>query len=313
MAAPKLSVCIPTYNYAEYIDEALNSILIQSFRDFEVIIVDDASTDDTVPVLERHVALQDPRFRFVVNNPNRGMVANWNYCLELAQGKYIKFLFADDYLTTPDALATMVATLDQHPAVSLVSSSRQFVSAESKVNKILSHYKHDCFLKGTTVIEQCLRQMKNLIGEPSAVMFRRCDAERGFNLRYRQLVDLEMWFHLLERGDFAYFVKPLCSFRTHDKQQTVVNRGIPETIHETGWLHDEYLSKPYIKIGLLARQYLLFDYRYQIWKGHKKHGFHEDYRFYDSVASKVWFYLLLSCYKIVKPLVKLLLKQGYGK
>lgn len=305
---PKVSICIPTFNYAEYIGEALDSILLQLFPDFEVIIVDDGSTDDTVSVVKSHPALQDNRFRLVVNSVNMGMVVNWNYCLTLSKGDYIKYLFADDYLVSADALGLMVAALDDNPGVTLVSSSRQCVTANSCISKTLSPYSVDNITKGYIVIQNCISRMKNLVGEPSAVMFRRRDAERGFNTKYRQLVDLEMWFYLLEKGDFVFFVRPLCSFRIHDKQQTAVNRGIPETLHETGWLHDSYLSKPYITLSPFSKKYLRMDYRYQIWKGQRKRGLYADYPLYDSFTSRLVFYLQLFCYKLVKPLVKFLLK-----
>ncbi len=311
LSAPKVSICIPTYNYADYIGEALDSILGQLFSDFEVIIVDDGSSDNTLAVLDMHPAMQDPRFRLVVNNPNIGMVKNWNYCLELAKGQYVKFLFADDFLTEPDSLTLLVSALDNNPSVTLAASARKIVSSESETQKVLDHFGKDCVIMGTSVIQNCLCYMKNLIGEPSAVIFRRSDAVRGFDCGYRQLVDLEMWFYLLEKGDFAFISKPLCAFRIHERQQTVVNRNNPDTIHETGRLHDEYLCKPYIRLSRIARQYLLFDYRYQIWKGFRAKGYHTDYRLYDSAASRLRFFFLLACYKAVKPFVKLVLKDKF--
>src|SRR5688572_5841450 len=92
--SPKVSVLIPTYNYAHYLDEAIKSVLNQTFSDFELIIVDDKSSDNTSEVVQKF--LSDPRVSFYINDENLGLVHNFNRCLEYAKGDYIKFLMADD-------------------------------------------------------------------------------------------------------------------------------------------------------------------------------------------------------------------------
>jgi hypothetical protein len=77
---------------------------------------------------------------------------------------------------------------------------------------------------GHDVVVRCVREDRNLIGEPSCVLFPRRAAARGFDPALRQVVDLEMWFHLLAGGDFVYTPDPLCAFRRHAAQQTEVNR-----------------------------------------------------------------------------------------
>ena len=96
--APKISVCIPTYNYAHYISFAVESILSQQFTDFELIIVDDCSKDNTEEIVSRFLC--DKRVSFEKNERNLGLVANWNKCLSKAKGEYIKFVFADDMLAS---------------------------------------------------------------------------------------------------------------------------------------------------------------------------------------------------------------------
>ena len=103
--APKISVCIPTYNYAHYISFAVESVLNQQFTDFELIIVDDCSKDNTEEVVSRF--LYDKRVSFEKNERNLGLVGNWNKCLSKARGEYIKFVFADDMLASDEALGRM--------------------------------------------------------------------------------------------------------------------------------------------------------------------------------------------------------------
>ena len=105
--APRVSVCIPSYKGAATIGEAIQSVLGQTFRDFELIVVDDASPDDTMAVVR---AFGDPRLRCFVNPTNLGPQANWNRCLELAQGRYIKLLPHDDLLH-PECLQQQVRVL----------------------------------------------------------------------------------------------------------------------------------------------------------------------------------------------------------
>src|SRR6266498_4705624 len=94
---PKVSICIPTYNGAAYLADCLDSALAQTYREFELLLVDDGSTDDTVKIAEDYER-RDSRIRLVSKGKNLGLVQNWNRCVKLAQGDWIKFLFQDDLL-----------------------------------------------------------------------------------------------------------------------------------------------------------------------------------------------------------------------
>ncbi len=232
MSSPKISVLVPTYNYARFLPEAIESVLAQEFRDFELLIVDDCSADDTAAAV-RPFCERDPRVHFSVNPANLGMVNNWNHCLELARGEYIKFLFGDDRLCAPDALGKMLALLEKNPQAMLAASARVIFDDRSRAIDVYRDLADGCH-DGQEIIRACLmRNGKNLVGEPSAVLFRKADAKRGFDPRYRQIVNVEMWFHLLEKGALAYTREPLCAFRCHPLQQTERNTsaGIAWTEH----------------------------------------------------------------------------------
>src|SRR5262249_4994646 len=107
MSAPQVSLCIPTWNGSAYLGEALESALKQSQEELEILLVDDASTDDTVA---RASSFKDPRLRIHRNATRLGIPGNWNRCLALAQGEYVKFLFQDDTLT-PRAVEGLLAAL----------------------------------------------------------------------------------------------------------------------------------------------------------------------------------------------------------
>ncbi len=268
---PKVSVLVPTYNYARFLPEAIESILAQDFTDYELIVSDDASTDDSAGIIRRYAA-RDPRIRAEFHPANLGMVANWNWCLQQARGEYVKYLFGDDLLCSPQALGRLVALLDADPRIVLAASARRIVDEHSRPVDVWNEFRSAGRQPGATVIARCLEENYNLIGEPSAVLFRRAAAARGFDPQWRQLVDLEMWLDLLGQGDFAYDPESLCGFRRHEQQQTVVNRRArvgPDEHLQLAVRHlDVFLTGENGRPGTFAQRRALF----RLLHYHQKHA-----------------------------------------
>lgn len=244
---PAVSVLIPTYNYARYLPEAIDSVLAQDFDDIEVIIADDASSDNTAEICEAYVS-KDPRVRFIRHSQNLGMVENWNWCLRQARGRYIKYMLADDKFIQPYALRRLVEALEESPHASLATSARALMDSDSKITGVWNPLGlRTRVFPADKLLRKCLIRGVNLVGEPTAVLFRRTDAERGFNVSFRQLVDLEMWLHLLQTGDLAYLTEPLCGFRQHAGQQTAINREagihLPELIRLGGYMPEKRVRR----------------------------------------------------------------------
>jgi glycosyltransferase involved in cell wall biosynthesis len=256
--APKVSVCIDSFNYGRFLPQAIESVLQQSFKDFELVIADDCSTDNSVEIAQSY-ARKDSRIVVEVAPVNRGMVKNRNACLFLARGEYVKLLHADDFLCSRDALALMVAALEANRAVSLVASARRIVNEQSEPIDTWSCFDQKRPIVGTTVINRCLFEQRNLIGGPSAVMFRRALAGRGFDEAFFVMADLEMWFYLLEQGCFAYLGEPLCAFRTHSRQQTEKDRSALTPALENRELLRRYLHKHYVRFRRWIWEYLEYD------------------------------------------------------
>ena len=215
---PKVSVLIPCYNYARFLDEAIQSILNQTFTDYEVIIVDNNSTDNTEEVVRKYLTYT--HISYYKNPVNIGLVGNFNKSLEYAKGEYIKFLFADDKLE-PTLLEKFVSVMDSYPTVSLVTSgSSTFGSVTEIRTPVLTGLQN-----GQKVIVECLRNGKgNWLGEPTGVMFRRRDLHVGkFNSEYICLVDLDMWLRLLTIGDCYIIPETLAHFRVHSGQASNKN------------------------------------------------------------------------------------------
>lgn len=215
-----VSVCIPAYNYAHFLPDAIESVLAQTYSDYELLIIDNCSTDNTPEVVRRY-AERDPRIIYFRNGSNLGLVGNLNRCLESARHEYVKILCADDLLA-PDCLKKSVAVLENHPNVVLVAHARHLVNDRLKTLAVRGYCRKFKILSGKEVIRTCLLE-GNIIGEPSVAMFRNIADLPVFSTKYNQLMDLEYWFALLEKGDFAYLPEPLASFRQHEGQESISN------------------------------------------------------------------------------------------
>lgn len=272
MRAPKVSVCIDSFNYGRFLPEAIESVLRQSWQDFEIIISDDRSTDNSFAIAQRYAA-QDSRIRAVQNATNLGMVKNRNAGLAQARGEYVKTLHADDFLGSTEAIAQMVAALESNRAISLVAAARQIVDEQGRPLETWSSLEEQKRpLAGVTVINRCLFEQRNLIGGPSAVMFRRALAGRGFDEAFFVMADLEMWFHLLEQGCFFYLAEPLCAFRQHGRQQTEKDRSALAPALENRALLQRYLHKRYVRLRRWIWKYLEYDAVRRILRRSRKLG-----------------------------------------
>jgi glycosyltransferase involved in cell wall biosynthesis len=245
MAPPKLSVLIPTYNQARFLPEAIESVLTQDFTDFELLIAVDCSTDNSAEIVT-HYAATDPRIRPHFHDRRLGMIPNWNWCLANSRGEYLKFLFGDDRLTFPHALTSFVAMLDANPTATLAASARHLINEHSQILQVANDVGGPGLYSGTKLITRCLAQNTNLIGEPTVTLFRRRDAQCGFNAQFHHLADEEMWLHLLERGNLVFTPQPLCGFRRHENQASAANRTQAIEILESLQLLQDFRTKPYL-------------------------------------------------------------------
>jgi glycosyltransferase involved in cell wall biosynthesis len=311
MTLPKVSVCMPVFQGAAFLSDAIESVLGQDFQDFELVIIDDCSGDGTDVIVQGY-ASRDPRIVFKVNEYNLGMVANWNNCLETARGCYVKFLFQDDIFTSPECLGKMVNVLDSDPTVSLVASGRRLINKNSEFVKEESFFPSSVSAEGFDIISYCLLKYGNVIGEPSAVLFRKKLAVRGFNPNYRQIVDLEMWFHLLEQGRFCYVAEPLCGFRIHSAQQTRENIRNLVHLDDFNLLYSEYFPKQYLHLSCLAREHIRFHQYYNVWKHVRGKRYNRNLynrnlalEIISSYYSSAGFLVRLFVYKLYNPVFKI--------
>ena len=209
---PAVSVLVPTYNYGRFLDEVLQSILDQTYTDYEVIIVDNDSTDNTEQVVKKY--LSDSRFSYFKNEKNLGVVGNFNKCLSYAKGKYIKFLNADDKFH-PEILEKFVKIMNEHPNVTLVTCDKQAFEGSTKLYILPFHN----LQTGEKIILDTLNDY-NWLGEPTSVMFRKSDIKNRFDPKYKMNPDFDLWLRLLAIGDCYIIPEALAYVRFHSGQVT---------------------------------------------------------------------------------------------
>lgn len=217
-ANPLVSVCIPMYNNSATIARCLRSVLDQRGVEFEIVVVDDDSSDDCAAIA---ATMLRPGDRLIRNEPRLGLNQNHNKCLEVARGNLIQFVHGDDWLL-PGALATLSRCFDD-PAVGLAFAPRRVdtgdLSWQQRYGNVHTRFRNlrERNQGSSLVLQMVLRGAKdNWIGEPTCVMFRRrlaLDAG-GFRTDIFQLVDVDFWLRLMLRSTVC-FVPQQLSVRSH--------------------------------------------------------------------------------------------------
>ncbi len=218
---PEVSICLPVYNGANYLAQAIDSVLAQTYSDFELLIANDRSTDETEQIIASY-ADKDNRIKHWINERNLKLFGNYNECIRRATGKYIK-PFAHDDLLRPDAIERMVAVLEKEHDVSLVTSARAWIDAEGQVleaksqraAKVMQPFAQDTRISAAEAITKTLKEAVNWLGEPVSQMFRREHAGTGYDPAFKQIGDLEYSYRLLQHGDYYFIADQLCKFRHH--------------------------------------------------------------------------------------------------
>ncbi len=256
MIEPRVSLCIPAYNHGRFLRASIGSALAQSFAQTEIVVSDNASTDDTAAIA-REFAASDARVRYEPVAEHLPMDANFNRCLALARGEYIKFLAADDMLE-PHCVERLLEALRRRPQARLAACARRAFGEAAGAGRVLRYAATEVQCAAEQAIRRCFFH-GNLIGEPTAVLFRRADAGAGFSADYLQLVDLEYWFRLLEGGEFAFVPEVLCAIREHDAQATRRSLATGRVSADRERLFTAFSDKPSLRATLPER--LLWDFR----------------------------------------------------
>lgn len=261
---PLVSICIPFYNGIPYIEDAIKSVLNQSFTDWELVLTDDQSIDESFKLISSY---SDPRIRYILNPKRLGVEGNWNKCVSEAHGVYCKLLCHDDILH-PDCLARQVNVFKTkgNESVSLVASARRIISSNGKVLLTRRWKLNDMKIDGISAIKQNLRSGTNLIGEPCAVMFRMSDCKDGlFSIKHPYVIDLDFWIRLLKKGDCFYISDPLSDFRVSPQSWSVSLKNQQSKQYIALLNENEYVSFIDVCIGSFNARMLEFFRRIVYW------------------------------------------------
>jgi glycosyltransferase involved in cell wall biosynthesis len=244
--ATLVSVILPVWNGERFLRESLDSILAQEGVHLEVVASDDGSTDASPRILAEYAA-RDPRIRMINRDGDRGLVGNFNRCLRAARGTWIKPVFQDDLLIERDALRRMLQVGEQDPATVMVGCGSLVIDAAGRQLERRLHLGTVSAVDGRDVILKCLERAENLIGEPSLVLFRASAAAGGLEASYRQLVDLEHHFRVLEQGRFASVDAPLAAFRRHEAQLSALHQRSDVSVRESRMLFNAWWAKGWVQ------------------------------------------------------------------
>jgi len=225
---PRVSVAIASYNYGRFLGDCLESVVSQQGVELEVIVVDDASSDET-PLVTAAFAAADPRVRVIRHQANRGHLATFNEGLKEARGEYVLKLDADDMLA-PGALARAATVMDRHPGVGLVYGRPLHFEGTPPAPPAARNGAGDCLVfNGRDWLAERCRTGYNCISNPEALVRRSLLDEIGFyDDRLDHTFDFEMWMRLAAVSDVARVQGAVQGlYRVHpDSFQRTIHAGV---------------------------------------------------------------------------------------
>ncbi|MCJ7658159.1 MAG: glycosyltransferase family 2 protein [Anaerolineales bacterium] len=213
-----ISVIMPVYNTEKYVSQAIESILIQTYRDLELIIIDDASTDDSLKIL-RSYEKRDPRIRILTNDSNQGISRARNLGLQLARGEYIAVMDSDD-ISLPDRFEKQIDYLTANPHVGVVGTNYTLVHENGIAHR-------------TSKLVESSSQIWWMMFFSSAVahataMMRRSifiDKKIKYDERYSCAVDYDLFFQIMHDYPMANLPESLFLYRQHDQNISKTNQS----------------------------------------------------------------------------------------
>jgi glycosyltransferase involved in cell wall biosynthesis len=224
---PLVSVLTPVYNGETYLSECIESVLAQSFRNFEYIILNNCSKDSTAEIAKRY-AERDPRIRLVEGDTFRGVIANHNHAFSLisSESKYTKVVSADDIIF-PDCLMQLVCLAEAHPSVGIVSSYQLSGGNDEWEVRCTGLPYWRTVVSGKEICRRHLLTDDNLFGAPTSVLYRSdlVRRKREFYPNPRSEADMSCCIENMLRSDFGFVHQVLSFERCHGPRITTTARS----------------------------------------------------------------------------------------
>ncbi|MBS1811269.1 MAG: glycosyltransferase [Acidobacteria bacterium] len=261
---PKVSICIPTYNTARYISETIESVLAQCYQDYELVICDNASTDETPELVQRY---NDSRIRYLRFEELTNQSGNFNRCLQAARGEYITLLHSDDFFL-PGFISHRVSLLANNPEVGFVFGAVQMVDAAGEGLSVSRRWDEDHLFKCGELVEFLL--LGCIVCPPSLMVRKTCADKTGlFRTDLTWGHDWEWAIRLAENNGCFFSSVPMAAYRVHDVSGTAEILNSAKNGKQEKQILDESLNRlsetggnyPQLRkaaFGALSRRHMFF-------------------------------------------------------
>lgn len=260
--SPLVSVIIPAYNHEMYIEEALQSVINQTYKNIQLIVINDGSTDGTEAIIANFIKKYNNFNIEYLSKPNEGICRTLNKGLELAKGKYVALLASDD-MYAPDRIEKQLKLMEENANIGLVFSDHYFVRFNQITQIKATDYKPNikkCFInniQNVNMYEKLLTE--NIIPALTVFIRKECfDKVGGFDNNLKR-EDYDMWLRISKEFPIAFIDEPLAYYRIHDSNlsHTAVSfdtfkifRAIMKKQYNDMPLKHQYLKRKYLFIKL---------------------------------------------------------------
>jgi glycosyltransferase involved in cell wall biosynthesis len=278
---PKVLVVIPTYNRPDYLKIALESVLSQTYKNMEIVISDDSTTDESELMLQEYIR-KDTRIKYY-RHKGFNMTQNWAWIRRYIREsplEYVNWLMDDD-MFHPEKIARMMDYYLQEDGITLVTSYRQMIDQDGGILEDMDATKKICGttsrFDGNAIGKKLLLELLNFIGEPTTVLIKKKYMRIGGfdwseqNEKYN-IFDFPTWLELLSQGDMIYIAEPLSYFRVHEGQaQYTSAAGLVSLICWAREIQYAYNQKIFIEKREEYGQalYILMGYIFRIFISHR--------------------------------------------
>ena len=241
---PKLSIILPVYNSAKYVKQAMESVLQQSFKDFELIIINDGSTDNGLEIIK---SFNDPRI-ILIEQENKGLIETLNYGVALAKADLIGRIDADDIWSDENKLSKQIEYLNNNQECVVVGTWAKIINEEGETTSHLSYPTTDKKIRSKILIKNCFIH-------PSVIFSKDAYLKTGgFDKQDLYVEDYGLWLKIGSLGTFANIPEYLMSYRVHGGSVTqqknyTQSKNSLELIKKYGKIYPNYLIG-YIKWNL---------------------------------------------------------------
>lgn len=253
---PLVSVLIPSYNHEAYIKETIQSVLDQTYQNFEIIINDDCSTDRTVEIIQ---SFQDPRITLTISKKNQGQFASTNTCVKKAKGEYLCFLNSDDSFH-PNKLERQVAYLQNNTSMAAVFTRPELIDENGKQYRDKNHFYFRLFNLPHLNRYKLLHFLffeGNYFCHPSVMIRTSVQKEIGpYNELFAQISDMDYWVRVALKYEMGMIEKPLTKFRIRKGEENM--SGNKPSTRIRSFIEWKYILKYYLKIKSNNELVLIF-------------------------------------------------------